>query len=192
MKKLVITSISILALGATSASAAEIFSDLRTDNGLSKASSEAAQNLETCMSSTDGSSKAIRACSKALKSVVPNHAIKSNIYTRRGLLKLSAGRYDAASKDFKSAAKLNKENEFAYLGEGFASIMQEDYSAALDYFSDCQDHKKTAPLAVYGRAIAKELTGDTKGAYADFKQAAQMRPDWVAPRDELKRFKIQS
>ncbi|NNC36384.1 MAG: hypothetical protein EX271_06375 [Acidimicrobiales bacterium] len=192
MKKFVITSISILALSATSASASEIFSDISTANGLPKVSSEAAENLETCMSSTDGSSKSIRACSKALKTVVPNYAIKSNIYTQRGLLKLSAGRYDAASKDFKSAAKLNKENEFAYLGEGFASIMQEDYSTALDYFSDCQNHKKTAPLAVYGRAIAKELTGDTRGAYADFRQAADMRPDWAAPRDELKRFKIPS
>ena len=190
MKKILFTTFLVASFGASVAHANEVFSDNSVTSALSGVSSEAAENLRNCLQSDTqtASSKAIRACTKAYKASIPLYDIRSDILTRRGLLQLSAGRFDKASRDFKSAAKLNNENEFAYLGKGYAAIMQQDYDAAIEYFNDCKSHKQAAPLAIYGLAMTKELTGDIKGAAASYEQAAQMRPDWTAPRMELARL----
>lgn len=189
MNKFILTSILVASLGATSAQANEVFANQSVTSGLSSVSSEAVQNLETCLRSDIGlaSSKAIRACSKSYRDSVPNHGLRSDILTRRGLLQLSAGRFDKASADFKRAAKLSGDNEFAFLGQGFAALLKNDPTKAADLFNDCTAHKKAAPLAIYGLAMASEMSGDMNAAKHHYEMAAKMRPDWSAPRDELNR-----
>ena len=191
MKKILLTTILVASFGASTAYANEVFSDNSITSALSGVSSEAAENLRDCLqSNTDtASSKAIRACSKAYKAAIPLYDVRSDILTRRGLLQLSAGRFDKASRDFKSAAKLNNQNEFAYLGEGYTAMMKQDYAEAKKFFEDCTSHDKAAPLALYGLAMTKELLGDISGAAATYEMAAEMRPDWDAPRTELARVR---
>lgn len=191
MKKFLFTTILVASFGASTAHANEVFADNSVSSALSGVSSEAAENLRDCLQSDTqiASSKAIRACSKAYRASIPLYDIRSDILTRRGLLQLSAGRFDKASRDFKSAAKLNKQNEFAYLGEGYAAILQQDYAKAAKFFNDCTTHDKAAPLAIYGLAMTKELSGDIQGAVQTYERAAKMRPDWQAPRAELARVK---
>lgn len=191
MKKILFTTLLVASFGASTAHANEVFADNSVSSALSGVSSEAAENLRDCLQSDTriASSQAIRACTKAYKASIPLHDIRSDILTRRGLLQLSAGRFDKASRDFKMAAKLNKENEFAYLGEGYAAMLQQDYEMAARFFKDCTTHEKAAPLAIYGLAMTKELTGDIQGAVATYERAAKMRPDWKAPRAELARVK---
>ena len=98
-------------------------------------------------------------------------------------------RFDQASRDFKLAAKLSQDNEFAYLGEGYAALMRRDYVAAVKSFNDCRTHDKAGPLAAYGLAMSKELSGDVAGAVEAYQQAESLRPDWKAPRAELARVK---
>jgi Tfp pilus assembly protein PilF len=174
---------------ASSAWANEVFSDNSVSSAVSGVSSEVAENLRDCLQSDTqiASSKAIRACSKAYKASIPIYDVRSDILTRRGFLQLSAGRFDKASRDFKSAAKLNRENEFAYLGEGYTALLEKDYAMAAKLFNDCTSHDKAAPLAIFGLAMTKEMSGDMKGAVESYKQAAKMRPDWQAPRAELAR-----
>ncbi len=191
MKKLLLTTILVASFGASTAHANEVFADNSVSSALSSVSSEAAENLRDCLQSDTrlASSKAIRACSKAYKASIPLYDIRSDILTRRGLLQLSAGRFDKASRDFKSASKLNEQNEFAYLGEGYAALLERDYTKAAKFFSDCMAHDKAAPLAIYGLAMTKELSGDIQGAAMSYERAASMRPDWEAPRIELARVK---
>ena len=196
MKKILFTTLLVASLGAStamssSAYANEVFSDNSVSSALSGVSSEAVENLRDCLQSDTqmASSKAIRACTKAYKASIPVYDIRSDILTRRGLLQLSAGRFDKASRDFKSAAKLNNENEFAYLGKGYAAMMERDYDAAAKYFNDCKTHGKAAPLAIYGLAMTKELSGDMQGAVESYQRAAKMRPNWEAPQVELARVK---
>lgn len=191
MKKIIFTTILVASFGASSAHANEVFPDNSVTSALSSFSSEAVENLRNCLQSNTetASSKAIRACSKAYKASIPLYDIRSDILTRRGLLQLSAGRFDKASRDFKSAAKLNNENEFAYLGEGYAALLKNDYVKAAEFFNDCTSHNKAAPLAVFGLAMVKEMSGDIQGAVKSYEQAANMRPDWEAPRSELARVK---
>lgn len=191
MKKILFTTLIIASFGVSTAHAGEVFADNSVTSALSNVSSETAENLSDCLKADAqiASSKAIRACSKAYKASIPLYDIRSDILTRRGLLQLSAGRFDKASRDFKSAAKLNKQNEFAYLGEGYAALLNADYATAIRSFEDCTSHDKTAPLAVYGLAITQEKMGDLTGAMETYKRAVQMRPDWTAPREELARIK---
>ena len=191
MKKVILTTILVASFCASTAHASEVFADNSVTSALSGVSSEAAENLRDCLQSNTvtASSKAIRACSKAYKASIPLYDVRSDILTRRGLLQLSAGRFDKASQDFKSAAKLNNENEFAYLGEGYAALLKNDYVKAAEFFNDCTSHNKAAPLAVFGLAMVKEMSGDMQGAVKSYEQAANMRPDWEAPRSELARVK---
>lgn len=191
MKKIIFTTILVASFGASTAHANEVFQDNPVTTGLSGVSAEAAENLRECLKSNTETApgKAIRACSKAYKASIPNHDIRSDILTRRGWLRLSSGKLDRASRDFKSAASLNNENELAYLGEGFAAMLDKDYQAAVNYFNDCRTHNEVAPLAMYGLAMTKELSGDIDGAIKSYEKAADMRPDWQAPRAELARVK---
>lgn len=191
MKKFIITTLAVASFGATSAFANEVFSDYSATTGLSGVNSEAIENLRNCLEADMqiASSKAIRACSKAYKASIPSYEVRSQILTQRGLLQLSAGRFEKAARDFKSASKLNNENEFAFLGEGYAAMMDQDYEAATRLFNDCKTHNEAAPLAIYGLAMTKELTGDVDGAVSYYNEAASMRPDWAAPREELNRVR---
>lgn len=191
MRNFLFTTILVASFGATSAYSNEVYSDSSVTSGLSGVSSSALENLQDCLQSDTAiaSSKAIRACSKAYKASIPLNDVRSDILTRRGVLQLSAGRFDKASRDFKSAAKLNNDNEFAYLGEGYAALLNRDPIKAVKFFNDCTSHDKAAPLAVFGLAMAKEMSGDMHGAVESYEQAANMRPDWQAPRAELARVR---
>jgi len=191
MKKLFTATVIMAAMAATPVFANGLSSDLDVTAQLSASDSQVATDFRNCLNADMeiASSKAIRACSKAYKASPPISEIRSQIVTRRGLLQLSAGRFDKASRDFKMAAKLNKENEFAYLGKGYAALMKQDYAEAVRFFNDCKTHNEAAPMAVYGLALAKEMSGDRSGAIANYRKAAEMRPDWEAPRQEIARVR---
>jgi len=194
MKKTITITIATLGVSLLGMSPAALAGDSNGSiitSSFSTQDSDAAKNLRHCFSSDveTASSRAIRACSKAYKDSIPNYDIRSDILMRRGLLKLSAGRFEKASRDFKSAAKLNKVNEFAYLGQGYAALMQNDYKTAQILFEDCLSNGDAAPLAVYGLAMVQELSGDKLAAVKTYEKAAALRPDWTAPRDELLRIK---
>jgi len=191
MKKILTATIIMAAMTATPTFANGLSSDLDITAKLSASNSQVATDFINCLNADMeiASSKAIRACSKAYKAAPPISEIRSQIVMRRGLLQLSAGRFDKASRDFKTAAKLNKENEIAYLGEGYAALMQQDYAEAARLFDDCKTHKDAAPMAIYGLAMAKEMSGDKLGAIANYEKAADMRPDWDAPRQEIARVR---
>lgn len=191
MKKYFLTTIIIATMSASSASANEVFPDQSITSALSKVSAESVKNLQDCFRSDTelASSKAIRACTKAYKASIPIYDIRSDILTRRGLLQLSAGRFDKASRDFKSAAKLNNINEYAYLGLGYAALLEQDYREAEKYFTDCKSHKKAASLAHYGLGMAKESQGDALEAMSFYDQASKLRPGWKAPLESMARIK---
>ncbi len=184
MKNAFLTTTLGLTFMATSAHAGEY----RMTDGLADVPAASIEAYETCVNAQEGTSKAIRACTKTIKHSVPNKELRSNLYLKRGLLNLDAGDYKDAARDFKSAGKLNRYNEYATLGAGFSAMMREDYRAALDSFNDCGAHNSTAPLAMYGRAMTKEMQGDRDGAKADYKRAAELKPGWQAPQVELVRM----
>jgi len=191
MKKIIINALIATSFAATPALADEIFSDNTITSSLSGANSEAVENLRNCLDADMklASSKAIRACSKAYKASIPNYEIRSEILTRRGLLQLSAGRLDKATRDFKKASMLNDQNEIAVLSQGYAALMAKNYDEAASFFSDCTLNKATAPLANYGLAMTKEMSGDKAGALEAYQKAAELKPTWNAPRAKIEKVR---
>ena len=163
MKKILFTTLLVASFGAASSHANEVSSETYLAAGVNP---QATESLRHCLQSDAklNYSKAIRACSKAYKASIPNYDVRSDILTRRGWLSLSAGRFDKASRDFKAASKLNEDNEFAYLGKGYAAMMDKDYVTVAKFFNDCKNNHKAAPIATYGLAMTKELSGDLAGA----------------------------
>jgi len=194
MKNILSSILLVGALGSGSAYAGDLHSEGLISSGTSSVSETDLKHMRQCLFSDTqiAASRSIRACSKALKASVPNYQIRSDLYARRGLLQLSAGRFDKASHDFESAARLNDEHEFAYLGQGFSAMMQQQYVEAENFFSDCKGHKETAPLASYGLAMTYELKGDTSRALQEYKNATALRPGWESPRQEYARLSSRS
>lgn len=187
MKKFIFTTFVAASFAATPALADEIFSDNSVTSSLSGTNSEAVENMRNCLNADMeiASSKAIRACSKAYQASIPNYEIRSQIITRRGLLQLSAGRLDKATRDFTKASKLNNDNKIAVLSQGYAALMAKDYDKAAGLFTDTTLDETTAPLANYGLAMSKELSGDKAGAVEAYQKAATLDPSWKAPRAKI-------
>ncbi len=191
VRKIITASILVVATTAFPLSALGQSTNSSVTPSISRMNFKISQNLNDCIYSDvkQSSSKAIRACSKAYKAAIPRRDIKSQILMRRGLLQLSAGRFDKASQDFNRASKLNGETELTSLGQGYIALMQQNYVAATEYFNDCNTNKNAAPIALYGLAMVKENSGDLKGAVETYKAASNMYPTWQAPRKELARLK---
>ena len=194
MKNILSSILLVGALGAGSAYASDLHSDTLISAGTSTVSETDLKHMRQCLYSDAqiASSRSIRACSKAIKASVPNYQIRSDLYARRGLLQLSAGRFDMASRDFETAARLNGEHEFAFLGQGFSALMQQQYAEAENFFSDCKGHDFTAPLASYGLAMTYELKGEKSRALQEYKNASALRPDWQTPHKEYARLSSRS
>ena len=49
---------------------------------------------------------------------------------------------------------------------------------------------KDPERALYNRALANEGLGNLRAAYLDYAKAAELNPDWAAPKTELARFTV--
>ena len=130
-------------------------------------------------------------CTKAIESEIMNVTNKAATYTNRGVLRMRAGRLEAALSDYDIAKQLNPDEGATYLNEGAAHIMRKDFDAAmvsLNKAIELDSHDLYA--AYYNRAIAKEQTGDIQGAYFDFKRADELNPESDLARRQMQRFDV--
>ncbi|MCI4644247.1 MAG: tetratricopeptide repeat protein [Hyphomonadaceae bacterium] len=130
-------------------------------------------------------------CSMALESEVMTRANRAATYVNRGIIRMRAGNYDDALSDYDRALSLREDLGAAYLNRGAALILAGDHAAAkaaLDRAIELGTNDLHA--AHYNRAIAKEHTGDVPGAYYDFREAAELKPDWDLPQLQLERFTV--
>ena len=129
-------------------------------------------------------------CTMALDETMNKHD-RAGTYVNRGVLMFEDARYDIALKDFDEAIRADDS-----LGEGHANR-----GAALIGLRRWQEGAAAITRGIelgagemeksyYNRALANEALGNAKGAYYDYKKAAELAPDWQLPSDELKRFSI--
>ena len=177
------TSLTLLS-GAAHAQSAETFADPAITNGLSTLPGSALRDARDCLSA-EGTSRAVRACTKTLKMAAPLPEVKAELYARRGLSHLSLGRYAKAAADFQAAARMDGGNKMAALGEGFAAMMRDDHATALARFSDCADDDGVAALSAYGTAMSHHMQGNIDDARAAYAQALSLRPGWDAVEEQL-------
>lgn len=183
MKTVLIAAGLVLALTGTSM-ASETRPSASILSNLSAVQSPAQAALNNCLSK-DSTSRAVRACTKALRASRPNDDVRSHLYTRRALHQMAMGRHDNAAQDFTRAGDLTNNTELESLGHGFAAMMDNDLTTARRKFEDCNNQGRIAPLAEYGLGLTHQMAGETDAARRAYARALTLRPGWVAVSEQM-------
>lgn len=130
-------------------------------------------------------------CTEALDSEFMNARDRAGTLVNRGVLKLRRGTYPEAARDFDQAVKIQPTMGEAYVNRGAASIGQRRYAESLPDLNKGLELGVQEPAkAYYNRALAYEGLEDAKSAYFDYQKAAEIQPEWAAPREQLSRFSV--
>lgn len=114
-------------------------------------------------------------------------------YINRGILRVRSGDVRAGIADFDAAIERDPTIAEAWFNRGVALMRTQGPEQALPSFNQAVERATNRPaLAHFGRAVALEALGDTRGAYADYQRASQLDPEWDRPRNELARFTVRA
>ena len=111
----------------------------------------------------------------------------------RGAARVKAGRLAEAVADFDLAIQAAPGLAEAWINKGIAVSRIEGRAAeAIALITHGLDLGPKSPARAYfARAQAHEVAGNLKAAMDDFAAAARADPDWPAPAEELKRFRVE-
>lgn len=112
-------------------------------------------------------------------------------YNNRGVLLFEQGRLEEALRDFEEAVRLQEDLPRAHVNRGFTLVAMERWEEAVEAFDNgIKPGLEEAARAHFSRAIAHEELGHVREAYQDYRKAAELDPEWEAPRLELTRFQV--
>lgn len=130
-------------------------------------------------------------CSAALRDGALNRDDEVATRVNRGIILATRGDIAGAMRDYDAALTLNRNEPEAWLNKAFATLRSGDAAAAVPLFNAAVARRTREPaMAHFGRGIAYEETGRVRAAYADYVKARDLKPDWAAPQEELRRFKV--
>ena len=137
------------------------------------------------------SQRALATCNEAFDEPGISRRDVVATFVNRGILKLRRGATEAAIADFDAALEMDPRQPEAYLNKGAALMQRNDPQGALPLFSVALEYDTDRPaIAHFGRAIANEDLGNLPAAYADYRRASELAPDWAQARTELARFQV--
>ena len=112
-------------------------------------------------------------------------------YVNRGILRVRSGDLARGIEDFDAAIAREPAVAEAWFNRGVALLRTRGAAAALPSFDQAVERGTDRPaLAYFGRAVALEALGEVRRAYADYRRASELDPDWDRPRTELARFSV--
>jgi tetratricopeptide (TPR) repeat protein len=134
---------------------------------------------------------ALEACDGALSDERLDLHDQAGSHINRGVLLVARTEYAAAKADFDIAIRLMPDLGEGYVDRGAALLGMKHYAEAIADIDRGLALNTTEPeKAYFDRAVAREALDDIQGAYRDYLQAAQLKPDWDQPRTELARFTV--
>jgi tetratricopeptide (TPR) repeat protein len=132
----------------------------------------------------------LRACSTAINSEPLTARDLAGTYVNRGLLYMNQRAYAKAEHDFDQAIAVDPLIAEAYVNRGAALIGERRFAEGVAAITQGLNEGSLEPAkAYYNRAIGYQGLDNDQAAYDDFTKAAQLDPNWLAPRRELQRFK---
>ena len=139
--------------------------------------------------SSASSDQGIADCAAAIDTERLGRADLAGTYVNRGVLYLRRQAWAVARADFDRAIALESTLGEAHVNRGAALIGERRFAEGIEEIRwglvlGTQEPAK----AHYNRAMAYEALGNDKAAYDDLVKAADLAPNWAAPRDELKRL----
>ena len=133
----------------------------------------------------------LNTCTYALESEVLVKRDRAATLVNRGVIQLRRKKYEAANRDFDTAIKLQPAMGEAWVNRGAALIAQRRWQEGM---ADIDKGLTLAPdepeQAYFNRALAWEALDDMEAAWRDYTKAAELKPEWDAPRKELVRFTV--
>ncbi len=132
-------------------------------------------------------------CDRAISQPGLSLSVRLAMLMNRGLAWLKAARPDRAAADFDLAIKAAPGLPEAWINKGVAlSRIDGRANEAIALISHGIDIGPRRPAQAYfARAQAHELVGNLRAAMDDYAAAARADPDWPAPAEELKRFRVE-
>ena len=140
----------------------------------------------------DRDRNAMNHCDLALSQEGLDSHDKAATLVNRGVLHMRSRNYIAANRDFDRALATDAANAEAWLNKAVAQLQQnEGAPGVLPMIEKALAlNTEEQALAYYSRAVVFERTGNVRAAYADLQRARELAPDWKAPVEDLKRYKV--
>jgi tetratricopeptide (TPR) repeat protein len=133
----------------------------------------------------------VKVCDQAVDRAKDMHNELAAAYINRGVIQLAFQNYDAARADSEAAIRVQSNLPQAHINLGIALSAEKRNKEASLAFSDALALNPSHPEVVYfDRAMSREDDGDMKGAYLDYRKAAQLAPTWDTPKQQLSRFTV--
>lgn len=136
---------------------------------------------------------AVRDCDTALLGPELTARDRAATVVNRGVVRLQRREAQLALNDFDTAIAWRPELGEAHVNRGAALIRLGDYDGAIASINrgielDAEDPQE----AYFNRAVAYEKLDNLPAAYADYRKALELKPDWALAQSELARFTVTS
>ena len=129
-------------------------------------------------------------CDRALEEPMISHD-RAATYVNRSVLRLRDNNPTGALTDCDTSIRINSELGEAFVNKGAALMTLGRPAEAIDALSHgIALGVQKLHYAYYDRAMAREDTGDIKGAYEDYKHALEIDPKFMQAAEQLKRFHV--
>jgi tetratricopeptide (TPR) repeat protein len=134
---------------------------------------------------------ALQICDKAVEDHSVNTYNRAAALVNRADILLRMGRFPEAISDSETAIALDPNIGAAHLNRGAGLIGLQHYDEALASLNRAVDLGELQ-LAYFDRGMAKEYLGDARGAYYDYRKAAELDPSFQLASNQLSRFTIKT
>ncbi len=147
----------------------------------------------TCAALAIGGAKMVEAVEICTRAIDYDTGLSSQdaakTLVNRGVIQMRRGQLSDAEKDFAAAQSTMPQLAEIYINRGVSLIRQGKWREALVQLDRGILLNPWEPeKAYFNRALAREALGDLVGARADFSKAAELKPDWMRPVIELRRY----
>jgi tetratricopeptide (TPR) repeat protein len=132
------------------------------------------------------SSRMLEPCTYALDHISLEPKDRAATYTNRGVLRVALGRFTQALADYDASMSLLPEAGENYINRGNVHYrMGEFRNAIADYSRAVELDISQKHVAYFDRAMARERTGETALAEADYRSALALLPGWQPAANRL-------
>lgn len=172
----------ILAAGTASAQGAVTV----IGGGMAQACYEAAETSRIAVQ------KALAICDLAINQERLKPRDKAATYTNRGILHMRMGNNTRAMWDYQKSLETMPGLKETKVNLGAALYNLKRYPEALVALNEGVDSMSPEARVVgyYNRGLTHEKLGDLQSAYEDFRRALEIRPEFTAAADQMRRFTV--
>ena len=137
--------------------------------------------------------RALQTCDRALSEEGLAGRTLSGTLVNRGVIAMRRGDLRSALSDFETAAQQDPQLGEAFVNRGSVHIVEGRFREGVED----TDRGLTLGLAqperaYFNRGMAREWLEDERGAYLDYRKAAELNPKWRLPQEQLARFTVVS